>query len=583
MQGRQVFKFVLSLLFFCFAAAVMAESREESCDSCLSKASHMPALAISVEKEAYRLGETIPVTLTFTNDSDNDYYVLRSTYNRSGRLNDIAFCIDSQGHTDPLVEYFSRGIFLGGGLSQVPGRLGQYSQVFDMNEWVRFDAPGTYEVYVSTTRVLDEDGRTSLGPVCSQAVTLRILAAGEDFNSGVLEEALDGLSSVDEEQRHQGARQLRFLGTPQAVDVLVSLLGDENHSVAHEAFLGIIGFRDWSYAEKVLLEKIDDPDVVVNETYVSAFGLVSMPRGDLPAKETEGSSSPQQATITFEKLQACGLIQEKFQAKALARLTKAINAKKGRALAVSSQLLRDRGMDAGLDEDNAVQTFLHLSILEQEDMLKDDWDKVRSPKFEPLFKEILEDPSFIEEYGMDQWEYLGFASLVLLRYAELNPEAARKMILEDIQRPYPRFSGEILCSLPDTSLPEVEDVLLRHLLAKEWTDLFKIAPLIGRYATAKILPQVVAFYQKKEGRWPGDIRDGILEFWIKHDLKNGLAALERSVRLSGRRGGSWRTTLRILLSHEDPAVRDLLTSLSVDSNASVAKEAKKVLEQMGKD
>ena len=98
----------------------------------------------------------IPATLVFTNQSGRPFHTWTGTYDRSGRLPSLGFRAiseDGQSVIDPLKNYFERGFFIGGGLGNEQN-LGQWEITLPLNQWLRFDRPGTYRVYCWSRRVM---------------------------------------------------------------------------------------------------------------------------------------------------------------------------------------------------------------------------------------------------------------------------------------------------------------------------------------------------------------------------------------------------------------------------------------------
>ena len=111
------------------------------------------SLSLSVAKPSYFIGERIPVTLTYSNTSEARCQVWTAPYSRGYRIPDISFFVDGEagGYCDPLFTFLTIA-FSGGGFGSY-AELGTYSQTFDLNEWVRFDKPGTYRLYGTTGRM----------------------------------------------------------------------------------------------------------------------------------------------------------------------------------------------------------------------------------------------------------------------------------------------------------------------------------------------------------------------------------------------------------------------------------------------
>ncbi len=158
------------------------------------------------------------------------------------------------------------------------------------------------------------------------------------------------------------------------------------------------------------------------------------------------------------------------------------------------------------------------------------WPEARCPEFADVLSPLAIFPTNSEDEND-----LRFTDYVFVRLLDVKPEAVRPLILEDIQRGNPLFSLFVLEALPDKQLPELDDVLAAHLNNPR-DDTFKIAVLIERYASGRILPQVVAFYGSAEKGWACSIQTAILRYWLKYDRPAGLKAVENAANMRNGTG-----------------------------------------------
>jgi hypothetical protein len=108
-----------------------------------------PQLALSTQQTTFHIGETIPLTLSFTGPDNKEFHINTARYDRSGRTGSETFSLEpSSGWADPLADRF-RGI--GGGMSGI-GTLSSSPTIIpiNLNEWVRFDHPGVYHLTVTS-------------------------------------------------------------------------------------------------------------------------------------------------------------------------------------------------------------------------------------------------------------------------------------------------------------------------------------------------------------------------------------------------------------------------------------------------
>lgn len=496
-----------------------AESFDEQHSRLIKENPEGLSLTISIEKDNYRIGEVMPVTLTYSNDSKLEYVVDTRNYDRSGRIDEMVFKVEgpSGGFCDPLAAKLPG---IGGGLGgEEP--IGKSSQVFDLNEWVRFDKPGNYRIYCTAERVHKKGDWSSRINLCSQIMDLKIVSSDKAFVKKTMDDALVNLGSKDKNVSYKAVRALRFLATPEAVDVLVPLLGDVENNIGFEAFLGIIGSRNLEHAKKVLYNRMKDPDIIVDFKYIDALATVSLPieewiiRWDL----SDTGKSMKLAGTVYEK-------KENTQNKILEQFAGVIGKKQGRALSTGCNLLLQNKIDTPLLRRKLAESFSYLTKREQEELLEFRWEQIKCAEFEPVLKKILEGP-----FGREDWRHAGITSLALLRYQEYQPEEARVLIMEDIKRPNPFLSGRALTSLPDENIPQIENLLIRNL-KDSLSELEKVIPLIERYATKNVLPEVIEFCQKEERyQWNCHYKKDVLRCWIKHDRENGVAAVIKAMGL----------------------------------------------------
>jgi hypothetical protein len=516
------------------------------------------ALEMSAPKGTYHVGEKIPVTLKFSNASTQLYQVWAGTYDRSGRISDVWFAVDGPGGgwADPLGEYFSREwAIYGGGLGQC-AKLGEHAQTFDMNEWVRFDKPGVYRCYCVTTRVQADDGKNEQLPVVSQIAEFKITPADEAFVQATVAQARRDLD--DEKLRGQAVRTLRFLATPEAVDMLAGLTDDSQ--VAQEAMFGLIGARDRAGALQILRKKLDDPDVALNQTLETAIvELTLSPQDRINTANGQDSYDEQVAALAHLEERGAAIEQKKARiaAELAAYVAKGLDRKRGRALASTcAHLLFNAKMDNPQLRRSLAANYSMFTPDERVLLLNDDhWPLAKCPEFEPILAKIVAQPLRGED-----WYWPGEQSLALLRYCDFQPQKARALILADIRQPQPKLSAKAALSLPADALPaDFDVVLLKNLTSKDKPepDRYKVVPLIEQYGTKAILPGVLAYYREAEGRWPCEIEDSFLRFWIKQDRPAGLEALVRVAKshqtgcykevLLHTLGGNWQDDLQKLL------------------------------------
>jgi hypothetical protein len=153
----------------------------------------------------------------------------------------------------------------------------------------------------------------------------------------------------------------------------------------------------------------------------------------------------------------------------------------------------------------------------------------------------------------------------------------RPVILEDLQRAGPLLSLRVLEALPEKELPELDEVLLANLNSRG-ADLSKIPSIIERYASARILPQVISFYQERvQQGWMCSLQTAVLRYWLKHDRPAALQAIEKAVNFRLKTRCYTSVLAQTLRDSFDTDAEQLVRKFVDDPDPSVAASAKDLL------
>jgi hypothetical protein len=278
-------------------------------------------------QSTFRIGETIDLDLVFTSRAPG-YQVNISRFDRTDDFKLDRVEVEPDGWDDPLGLFFRLcpTMFEGGLentklLSARPVIVG-----LELNEWIRFAAPGEYQVTVQSERLTKIDAGGGKRPVSirSNRLSLRIASATEQWQQQTLKRAvavLDGPKSAGDDSRvRQGARRLaartlRYLGTAAAMREMAHRFGSDDYT--YECLLGLVG----SPARRAALDQMskllaDDPYFPVDGQFLCAISVVA-----LPQDSTEGLA-PQHKALEIR-------FRDELRA--------ALKNKRGRALAVSKE------------------------------------------------------------------------------------------------------------------------------------------------------------------------------------------------------------------------------------------------------
>src|SRR5215831_2088505 len=209
-------------------------------------------LKLRDDKTQFHRGEKIHLELSFASSSPNSYFIDNAGYDRSGRLSMDTFVIDRpDGATDPLYDYYHKSIggFMMGGLRGNPALGPKPEKIdYDLNEWLRFEKPGKYRLYVVSPRVNGgkpyHAGSKPLVAV-SNIIEFEILAADRNWEETTLNSAKALLNNPPkpdyyraESERRAACRTLRFLGTDAAVKEIIERFRGQDEECDFDYYLG---------------------------------------------------------------------------------------------------------------------------------------------------------------------------------------------------------------------------------------------------------------------------------------------------------------------------------------------------------
>jgi hypothetical protein len=164
--------------------------------------------------------------------------------------------------------------------------------------------------------------------------------------------------------------------------------------------------------------------------------------------------------------------------------------------------------------DMAADNFDRLPQETRELLLEDGWIRIRSPLMLPAVRRAAEAGD----------------GPALLRWRELEPEAATEFIRKELLCPQPRFSSYYL-RLPEASLSAQENQIAANFVAfatlNDDHDLVHSASLLHRYATGAVLPAVLPFIDSKLIEWPCSIQVPVLAFLLKVSPEQAAPRVER--------------------------------------------------------
>ncbi|MEQ1883358.1 MAG: hypothetical protein ABL878_20590, partial [Burkholderiales bacterium] len=437
-------------------------------------------LRIAAPKATFYLGETIPVTLSFTATNPRSFVADSRLQDRVGRMNYVEeFVPDSATPEDPLRGLQGEGGGMGGlsGGNAILSSDKPFTMERILNEWVRFRAPGRYRIYVLSRRVRQVTGTGQTDQelqmfaankgveVVSNVITLEIISAPPAWVSEQIAAAaaiLDKTIGNDSESgraRQRAGLTLRFLNTVESGTALAKRLPAVNSVDAFALHSGILDSSHRTELLPVMEQLLAEPGQAISERFLTTLaqlavlvesgGVMPPYPSDEVARQAWQKESQRRVALTAEKrdhyvsVLVQSLQDKKAEARALTR----------DALLSVAEAARTRPPWLTGIVDSLIADFRALPSQMQSSLLDSRWRLLQNRDVLPLLNDLYDNPQ------QPPVGYPSIRELVLRRIYELAPDRGRPLILEELHRPDgPRIGEKTLMALPDENLPELNEV-----------------------------------------------------------------------------------------------------------------------------
>ncbi len=497
-------------------------------------------------------GELIRLELSFSSTRAKTYILNAAAYDRSGRLAIDHFVLDRlEGTADPLEDYFGSGLFnfFGGGLSSMP-ELSEKAEVVkaDLNEWIRFDTPGRFRLYVTSGRVggkpaPSSDGEMRSPQVISNVIEFEILPADEKWSRQKLTEILAvlDLKSASESVRTEACRSLRFLGTPAAVSEMVQRSRGQDQYCDFQYDFGLIGSPHREFVSRTMERALISAEHPVVSSFVRTLALLSFSNSSPPLPPYP-LGNDELIEKWYEQLKQHQKSYDQMVLNYLQKLLIAIPHKQKAAKAASLQTVINSYFSFKANERSQIQELLVtmpevfglLPVEAQLELLSYKWNALKHTAMLRVLRQIFEQPQKENE----SYQQRDLRSIALRRLYELSPEDGRQLILEEIRVRKPRVKPEVLGLLPEATLPELDEILASNLeksVEEGRGDVESISRLIQRYASPGVMARVQKVFESSgAGRWACNIQESLLAYFLRIDPMTGGELLNKALAARGQ-------------------------------------------------
>ncbi len=499
------------------------------------------ALTVTTEgnRSTYQTGERIPIVLSFTGPDNNQFEISLSSYDRSGRMDHEQFDVEpNTGWHDPLKIYFdSAGGIIGGGMSSSAVlSLTPTVMHLNVNEWVRFDQPGSYTVVVTSHRVKDtlDADRSISHPAYlilkSNAIGIKIVPASRTWQKAKLAAIEEELSAhpanngMQLPEREAAIADLRYLATPEAAQVMAQHLREDESTMMYQCAFGLIGLpekvrpRGVAAMEKMIL----DPDFPV-----SGWFLMTLPVLQISSQQPEEQRAE----------------REQFGEAIWKAVLDALPAKRGSARAVSAQALlgfQPQPMEISQQMKDELGGILMASLSDlppdkQTSELQFDWDLFGSASLLPTLQKLAEQP--LKDPGSNLSTVSTtreLKAIALERWYQLEPDGARQEAIRQIGSAHPSLTAEALSFLEKQSLPQFESIWANAFMTTEdYQQETVFASLLAHFGTGSVVSIVRQKAEAKTGEWACASQGAALGYLVEFDPSSARPLVESAVQARG--------------------------------------------------
>jgi hypothetical protein len=450
---------------------------------------------------SFRQGEAIPVELRFQSTTPGRYQVTTDPSQRihlnGARVYDQLIGEPAADAVDPLREQ-TRMVepFMGAPPRQMPLNASPISIEQIVNDWISFRKPGRYEITAQTWRLSLVDNSEDSArvffpkplPMQSNTIEIEIVPAEDAWANTQLQQAVASLNHgvsppivgqpIDTQRQNDvvtAARVLRFLETRDAALALVRFFDRSPYNVQGDLVAGLYGSPYRNEIVSALEDGLTSPDVPVTHNWIDTLSELATARDFGPAPPYDKDQS---GSMTWNKHFMD--IRDRY----MKILTDAVTSKQAQARAVSLDVLSYRNSPKPASPasiEAVVENFKDLPEDTQNRYLTMDWSRIASSEIEPLVLSLAK--------GTGQAR-----DAALMRLQELNPAAARPIILDRIRKgdiPQGPYSDpRTLLMLPDRVLPEMDRSLVEMLEQDK-----NVGALISRYVSNAMFGRIQAWVE----------------------------------------------------------------------------------------
>lgn len=553
----RIYRMLVPAVLLLLGAGVCLADDQDPCAAQSSASDVQFSLALKGGQSVFHEGEIIPLQLMFSTASGR-YWFNNAGYDRSGRLDIDAYCVDPQG-SDPLASYFNNGVFFGGGLFS-EGRLAEkpFIRDADLNEWHRLP-PGRYRLYAVSHRVFrpaesGEKSETGHIPVVlrSNTVEFQVQPADAAWQKQQVHDAVAMVtSSAKTDDQQHAVRVLRFLGTRESTAALARVFnGDTRQPGQFDMMLGLFSSPYPDVALKAMRAEFAVPSHAIDAMFLHT--VVQLQIDSDPAWNPRSD-----APVTADSWNRREERYKELMRTEVADLASVVSRKTGTARAITlNAMLREVSDDYSLVASIRpvlISAWKDLPRETQQEMITYFWSALDTPEMLPVLRSIL-----AEEPPPGRTTAGDMRNAALKHVYEFDPAEGRALIARDLANPKANPNLESVRLLA----PEQVQVAIPAAVERIRNSSPRMVDfeLIDRYGDASILASIQAVSEPDIGKQACDPQAHLLRYFLRVAPDYG-AQQVRGALAARKDTGCYRSLLQDLgdqLPHAQQSAIDAL-------------------------
>lgn len=489
-------------------------------------------LSLAENKTVYRIGEPIKLVMEFT--ADREGYVIEVLPDRDGSGLDTIAVSPEMGVTQWFAEFMDNRSFMRCVISTEKLNSPKRLEIV-LNDTLRFDNPGRYTVSVKTRRITrsSTDVRQASDPLSlsTNVISFELQSMSEEDEAKEVKRLSDLLDATRNSRDDEIARRLSYLtGDPSTREKVRRFLNPEQRPSNYSLHIhyGLFIAKNRGLVLKLIEAAMRDPNTPVTSEMLSAairlrvllsYGVSPKPAGPSPViSQPEEDPRNREIRETYLTELAAGLGKRSGTSQTVTALT---------FFQVSPKI--SLAESAGLREARRilVQHFDTLHPYSQEWLLRMHWEQMRDEALVPSLKKMLTMTGTASKNRHDT---------ALQRLLEMAPDEVRSYVVAEIRDPNSLVDPQILGTLKEESLPEVDASLLEQIrkLAQSGQGRAQVflkskTAVLVRFATRDIYGELMQLYQEMGMNMPRDGRAGLLAYFAKHNDREAGPLIEQAV------------------------------------------------------